>query len=188
MDASEAQIRSFRLMNGQYYDTLHDILRKYESIVEDYRILRSDYEEEKENREKYKRQARGQDKNPFVLFLVDGDGYVFKDLLIKNGTQGGVTAAQLLGNAIRDRLHKLGGLDHCRVVVRIYCNLALVSRALYKAGIVGSQARALAPVTAAFSGAKGGLDFIDVDPSSGTVAGKVEGASSPPPFEFLLKP
>ena len=140
LDACESQVRSFRMMNGQYYETLQEILRKYETLVEDYRMLRSDYEEEKENREKYKRQARGQEKNPFVLLLVDGDGYFFKDHLVKTGKEGGASAAQLLATEVRNRLQKIGHLDHCRVVVRIYCNLAAISLVLGRAGLIGVRA------------------------------------------------
>ncbi|KAH7044676.1 hypothetical protein B0J12DRAFT_557363, partial [Macrophomina phaseolina] len=174
LDACEAQLRSFRMMDGQYYETLHELLRKYEALVEDYRMLRSDYEEEKENREKYKRQARGQEKNPFVLLLVDGDGYIFKDHLIKNMREGGISAAQLLTTEIRDRLRKMGSLDHCRIVVRIYCNLAQLSHALGRQGLCGLHARAIAPVAAAFTGAKDHFDFVDVGENPGGVGSKIE--------------
>lgn len=48
-------------------------------MIEDYRRLKSDYEEVREAREKYKKLAKDQDKNPFVLMLVDGDGYNVSD-------------------------------------------------------------------------------------------------------------
>ncbi|KAL0259320.1 hypothetical protein SLS55_005056 [Diplodia seriata] len=174
LDACESQVRSFHMMNGQYYETLQEILRKYESLVEDYRTLRSDYEEEKENREKYKRQARGQEKNPFVLLLVDGDGYTFKDHLIKSSRDGGVSAAQLLSNEMRDRLRKIGSLDHCRIVVRIYSNFASVSHALSRQGLAGPHARSIAPLAAAFTGSKSFFDYVDAGESSDCVAIKVE--------------
>lgn len=176
LDACESQLRSFRMMNGQYYETLQEILRKYESLVEDYRMLRSDYEEEKENREKYKRQARGQEKNPFVLVLVDGDGYTFKDHLIKNNREGGVSAAQLMSTEIRERLRKLGHLDHCRLVVRIYSNFASISRVLSHHGLVGAHARSIAPIAAAFTGAKDHFDYVDAGEANGAVFTKVEGS------------
>lgn len=174
LDACEAQLRSFRMMNGQYYETIQDILRKYESLVEDYRMLRSDYEEEKENREKYKRQARGQEKNPFVLVLVDGDGYIFKDHFIRNQREGGISAAQLMSTEVRDRLRKLGHLDHCRIVVRIYCNLFELSHALGRQGLCGHHARSIASTAAAFTGAKDHFDFIDAGEDHGMVISKIE--------------
>lgn len=63
---------------------------KYHGIIEDYRKLKSDYEEARESREKYKKQIRERGRNvgttkdhdrngkPFVLVLVDGDGYIVK--------------------------------------------------------------------------------------------------------------
>lgn len=180
LDACEAQLRSFRMMNGQYYETIQDILRKYESLVEDYRMLRSDYEEEKENREKYKRQARGQEKNPFVLVLVDGDGYIFKDHFIRNQREGGISAAQLMSTEVRDRLRKLGHLDHCRIVVRIYCNLFELSHALGRQGLCGHHARSIASTAAAFTGAKDHFDFIDAGEDHGMVISKIEGTSCLP--------
>lgn len=55
---------------------LTTVLDQYRELLDHYRRLKSDYEEEKESREKYKRLARGQERNPFVLVLVDGDGYI----------------------------------------------------------------------------------------------------------------
>lgn len=58
---------------------LQTLTEKYEHLIEDYRRLKSDYEEVREAREKYKKLAKDQDKNPFVLMLVDGDGYNVSD-------------------------------------------------------------------------------------------------------------
>jgi hypothetical protein len=52
------------------------LLLRYDALLEAYRRLRSDFEEEREARERYKKLARGQEKNPFVLVLVDLDGYI----------------------------------------------------------------------------------------------------------------
>jgi hypothetical protein len=58
------------------HNELSTALEQYRDLLGHYRRLKSDYEEEKEAREKYKRLARGQERNPFVLVLVDGDGYI----------------------------------------------------------------------------------------------------------------
>lgn len=41
----------------------------------------------RDSRERYKQMARGQERNPFVLVLVDGDGYIFDDDLVGNGAE-----------------------------------------------------------------------------------------------------
>lgn len=60
-------------------DTLTDLLNNYADLLENYKRLKSDYEEERDAREKYKQLSKQQERNPFVLVLVDGDGYVFDD-------------------------------------------------------------------------------------------------------------
>lgn len=75
-------IEPIYILSRGYYNVMHlanlasqTLTEKYEHIIEDYRRLKSDYEEVREAREKYKKLAKDQDKNPFVLMLVDGDGY-----------------------------------------------------------------------------------------------------------------
>jgi hypothetical protein len=72
----ERQLADFNLATKARQDALDELTLTYDKLLEDYRVLRSDYEEEKESREKYKKLARGQDRNPFVLVLIDADGYV----------------------------------------------------------------------------------------------------------------
>jgi hypothetical protein len=72
----ERQLTDFNLATKARQDALDELTLTYGKLLEDYRTLRSGYEEEKESREKYKKLARGQDRNPFVLVLIDADGYV----------------------------------------------------------------------------------------------------------------
>lgn len=72
----EGQLADFNISTKARQDALEELTLSYGQLLEDYRTLRSDYEEEKESREKYKKLARGQERNPFVLVLVDADGYV----------------------------------------------------------------------------------------------------------------
>jgi hypothetical protein len=112
----------------------------YAKLIENYHTLLSDYEEEKVSREKYKKLARGQERNPFVLVLIDADGYVFEDSLVKAGAEGGTKAA---------------------VMVRAYTDLAGLSRTLFRAGLVGNEARSLSPFCSNFTRAHDLFDFVD---------------------------
>ncbi|KAJ9635242.1 hypothetical protein H2199_008729 [Coniosporium tulheliwenetii] len=162
LDALTAQLSGFRTISEQQRTKLETLLKSYENLLEDYRSLRSDYEEEREVREKYKKLARGQERNPFVLVLVDGDGYVFNDHLIKNGSEGGIAAAQGLSNAIKQCLLRLGSdADQCRIMVRIYSNLAGLSKLLARHGMAGNEARSLAPFAASFTRSHDLFDFVD---------------------------
>lgn len=141
-------------------DTLTDILSKYEEVLEKYRRLKSDYEEERDARERYKQLARGQERNPFILVLVDADGYLFNDTLLAAGADGGTQAAQLLNDNVRASLRRKG-LEHCDIMVRVYANVAGLSKALSKAGLVGADKRSLAPFIASFNRSYPLTDFVD---------------------------
>ncbi|KAF1815004.1 hypothetical protein P152DRAFT_471654 [Eremomyces bilateralis CBS 781.70] len=141
---------------------LTTVLDQYRELLDNYRRLKSDYEEEKESREKYKRLARGQERNPFVLVLVDGDGYLFKHELLKLGHDGGVTAARRLSTAIGKQVVRLDkDLEDCRIMVRIYANLQGLSRACSRSGLCGNEARALSPFVTGFTRSQDLFDFID---------------------------
>lgn len=151
-------------------DSLSSILDQYAALIEDYKRLKSDYEEERDAREKYKQMARGQERNPFVLVLVDGDGYIFNEDLIGKGIEGdssaerlargGTNAARQLNDAIKASLRRKG-LEHCQVMVRVYANVAGLSKALAKAGLVGAEKRSFAPFIASFNRSSGLSDFVD---------------------------
>lgn len=79
MEQAAQQLASFRAENGRHQTTLTEMLEKYTALIEDYKRLKSDYEEERDSRERYKQMARGQERNPFVLVLIDGDGYIFDE-------------------------------------------------------------------------------------------------------------
>lgn len=78
------QLRAVDQENQQHHENLNNLLGNLNSLLESYNLLKSDYEEEKEAREKYKKMARGQERNPFVLVLVDGDGYPVRISLISD--------------------------------------------------------------------------------------------------------
>ncbi|KAG6991110.1 hypothetical protein G7Y79_00057g090920 [Physcia stellaris] len=81
--------------------------------------------------------------NPFVLVLIDGDGYIFLEDLLRKGLPGGETAAHLLRENLekwieRDPRFQNTDAAHWRFKVRIYLNLEGLSQALYNAKLVPS--------------------------------------------------
>ncbi|KAH8756006.1 hypothetical protein F5883DRAFT_607503 [Diaporthe sp. PMI_573] len=155
IDAAVNQLAAYRKD-----DTLNDILARYETLLSDYKRLKSDYEEEREAREKWKQEAKGHQRNPFVLVLVDADGYVFNDDLVAAGQEGGTRAAKLLNDTIKASQRKKG-LEHCETMVRVYANVAGLSKALAKANLLGADKRSLAPFIANFNRSYGLTDFVD---------------------------
>jgi chromosome segregation ATPase len=60
--------------NQKHHETLQDVLGQFKCLLEDYSSLKSDYEEVKEGREKYKRQARGQVRSSNRFWAPDEAG------------------------------------------------------------------------------------------------------------------
>lgn len=59
--------------NQQHHDNLQGLLQRFQGLLESYYRLKSDYEEEKEAREKYKKMARGQVCSSLTLVVL-GEG------------------------------------------------------------------------------------------------------------------
>ncbi|KAE8355673.1 hypothetical protein BDV28DRAFT_162611 [Aspergillus coremiiformis] len=133
--------------NQRHHENLQNLLEQFHLLLDNYSRLKSDYEEEKDAREKYKKLARGQ----------------FKDHLIKAGADGGITAARLLSDSIKGLLNdQLGSqADQCRIMVRIYSNILGLSKNLARAGLLGNEARSFSPFAASFTRSQDLFDYID---------------------------
>ncbi|KKK16269.1 hypothetical protein ARAM_003172 [Aspergillus rambellii] len=163
IQALDGNLKTMAQENDRHHQSLENLLGQFNALLESYTRLKSDYEEEKEGRERYKKLARAQERNPFVLVLVDGDGYMFKEHLIKAGVQGGVKAAQLLGDSIKELVHeRLGSqADQCRIMVRVYANVLGLSKSLARTGLVGFEARSLSTFSSSFTRAQDLFDYTD---------------------------
>ncbi len=59
IEAATAQLGEVRSSHESHEATLSDVLEKYGNLMLDYKRLRSDLEEERDARERYKQMARG---------------------------------------------------------------------------------------------------------------------------------
>lgn len=111
LNDQEIERAAAQLAEYKKSDALSQLLDQYAVLIDDYKRLKSDYEEERESREKYKQMAKDRERNPFVLVLVDGDGYVFNDSLLVKRAEGGSSAAQMLNDEVKASLRRKG-LEH----------------------------------------------------------------------------
>jgi hypothetical protein len=82
-----------------------------------------------------------QDRDPFVVLLIDGEGSMFSDEYIKKGAQGGKEAAELLSSAASEFVSQtLPHLNNPKIVVRIYANVRGTAEALCKIGVIDKLA------------------------------------------------
>lgn len=145
---------------ANFQKTYATILDDYAALLVEHKRLKSDYEEERETREKYKQLSKDSERNPFVLVLIDGDGYPFHDNLLSKNSDGGGAAAKLINDRIKESLYRKG-LDNCAIMVRVYANVLGLSKALSKTSVVGAESRSLAPFIANFNRSYGLTEFID---------------------------
>ncbi|RMZ08686.1 hypothetical protein D0860_04554 [Hortaea werneckii] len=172
LQQSAGHLADFRHSDIRHQESLAALLDDYAVLIDQYNRLRSDYEEERDARERYKQMARGQERDPFVLVLVDGDGYVFNDDFVSRGAEGGQKAAQLLKDNINRSL-RWKGLEGCQIMVRVYANLVGLSKALAKEGLAGKEKRSLANFAASFTQSNDLFDYVDAGESENSASFKI---------------
>ena len=87
-------------------------------------------------------------RTPFAVVLIDGDGYIFDERLIQQGTSGGEKAGHHILRNIHHHFQSqqaLGGSHakfddaiNWRVVVKIYINIEGLAKTLYKGGRIAN--------------------------------------------------
>ena len=58
LESIAAHLAGFSEESRKHHKTLTEVLTKYDTLLEDYKRLRSDFEEERDSRERYKQMAR----------------------------------------------------------------------------------------------------------------------------------
>lgn len=104
-----------------------------------------------------------QDRDAFILVLLDGDGMIFDDNFISRGETGGREAAQLLWSSVTDFVQKshLNLPSDYKVVTRIYANLKGLGDVCQRSGII-EKPEIIEEFARGFTGSKQLFDFVDV--------------------------
>ncbi|KAK8086746.1 hypothetical protein PG994_001720 [Apiospora phragmitis] len=97
-------------------------------------------------------------RNPYVLVLVDGDGLIFKEHLIKQGLDGGKKAAYALRQEISRRCDNA---DDTEIMTKVVANLSGLAKAMKRDGTIDNESD-LRDFMLGFTQAKASFDFIDV--------------------------
>jgi hypothetical protein len=120
-----------------------------------------------------------QNRDPFILVLIDGNGMIFQHNFLKQGELGGKTAANTVNNAIfewaRNNITEVP--EETKVVVRVYANVKGIAEACAKAGIVEHPSR-VEEFVRGFTSSNPLSDIIDVGAASDAVEGKIDGESA----------
>ena len=121
---------------------------------------------------------KNQDRNAFVVVLLDGDGMIFNDDLLQQGEKGGKEAAGQLWSAMNDFVHRnLRHLSSPKILARIYANVKGLGDVLQKSSII-DRASLFEDFARGFNGSKLLFDFIDVGTGKDKADDKITGGSS----------
>ncbi|KAK8107529.1 CCCH zinc finger DNA binding protein [Apiospora kogelbergensis] len=97
-------------------------------------------------------------RNPYVLALIDGDGLIFKENLIKQGLEGGKKAAYALRQEISQRCDNA---DDTEIITKVVANLSGLAKAMKRDDTIQNESD-LRDFMLGFTQAKASFDFIDV--------------------------
>ncbi|GME53878.1 c-x8-c-x5-c-x3-h type zinc finger protein [Neofusicoccum parvum] len=174
LPALEQKIESFRRSDQERDALLQEVVRQYQQLKLAYDEKIGDFDNEVQARRYWQQQfteasralvmTRQQAENtPFVLALIDGDGAIFTEALLRAGAEGGSDAAHKLQSEIRNHILDVyeGASGSWSIMVHIYANLEGLSRKLASVGIIRSPAE-LQVFARAFSLHQPLFNFIDV--------------------------
>ncbi|KAF6845531.1 C-x8-C-x5-C-x3-H type zinc finger protein [Colletotrichum musicola] len=157
---------------------LKDILVSYDRLQTLYRGKCDDYENERESRRMWQTKAsnlgqqvtalnNANESNRFVFVIIDGDGAVFQDALLKRGADGGAEAGYQLSNEIRNYVtdaYPEAASEDWSIIVQVVLNLEGLAKKLHSAGIIPNtpDARTLADFGRGFGRGQPLFSFVDV--------------------------
>ncbi|KAK4632234.1 hypothetical protein CLAFUW4_03515 [Fulvia fulva] len=155
-----------------------EILARYAFLEGKHDELLRQLEEERSNRstqpsnneEMYRsymhRMTEMLNREAFMLILIDGDGMVFNNVLLRLGEKGGQEAAKQLRNTVHEWAKTT--LKDCpsdfKVVARIYANVNGLAETCRRAGLVSSP-EIITDFVRGFTNSGDLFNFIDVGPS-----------------------
>ncbi|TFB01531.1 hypothetical protein CCMA1212_006206 [Trichoderma ghanense] len=149
-----------KLADFRQDSSLSKILDQYAALIESYRQLKSDYEEERGMREKYKRLAQGHGGKPFVLVLVNGNDYDFPEHLVTEWENGGLAVAEILKKAVMGS-PRWKDLDHCEIMVRVYVDMQAWAEVLRDVLDPMKQSISVSAFAAGFNRSNNLFDIVD---------------------------
>lgn len=129
-----------------------------------------------------------QAKIPFILVLVDGDGYLFQDSYFKDGGSGGGDAAHRLLSEVRKcvkgaKLQNLQSEYH--VMINVYANKRGLIGTLLTDGVI-SHPNDLEAFFCRFTQSQTHFQFIDCGAGKERVDAKLRGADIKSSEDLLL--
>lgn len=116
-----------------------------------------------------------QDREPFVVVLLDGEGIIFKDEYLQQGEEGGRSAAKQLEAGLRSYLSKnLPSINEPKLLTKIYLNVRGFGELCSRSGLI-SDAAAIHDFIRGFNETMSFSEIIDIGSDKNKAYNKIEG-------------
>jgi len=112
------------------------------------------------------------ERNPYIQVLVDGDGMIFNNNLIKLGVEGGKQAAAALRNSVLEHCSDL--TDQIEIIANVYANQYGLANAMLRDGSLEDM-EDLKEFAVGFTQGKASFNYIDVGHGKERADSKIKG-------------
>ncbi|TAQ84104.1 hypothetical protein B7494_g7569 [Chlorociboria aeruginascens] len=111
-------------------------------------------------------------RNPYIMVLIDGDGMIFNEDLIRQGIEGGKQAANALRNTVLE--HYTGLTDEIEIMAKVCANVTGLAKAMRRDGTLDNP-EDLRDFTIGFTQGKASFDFVDCGHGKERADSKIKG-------------
>lgn len=116
-----------------------------------------------------------QDREPFVVILLDGEGIIFKDEFLQQGEEGGRNAAKQLSTALNTYLTtNLSNINIPKLLTKIYMNVRVFGEMCTRSGIIADPS-GIHDFIRGFNETMSFSEIVDIGSSKNTVLDKMKG-------------
>ncbi|KAK1467184.1 C-x8-C-x5-C-x3-H type zinc finger protein [Colletotrichum melonis] len=178
LSAYVQQLELFRRNDYTRDQMIQDLLARHGQLQQAYREKCDDYNNERESRRMWQTKAnnlgkdvvalnKANESNPFVFVIIDGDGAIFQESLLKRGAEGGAEAGYLLSTEIKNYVTEAypeAASEDWNIIVQVVLNMDGLAKKLHASGIIPftTSERTLIDFGRGFGRAQPLFSFIDV--------------------------
>lgn len=122
-------------------------------------------------------QERLQDREPFVVVLLDGEGIIFKDEYLQQGEDGGRRAAKALETGLRSYLAKnIPSVTEPKLLTKIFLNVKSFGKICVQSGTM-LEAAAIHDFIRGFNETMSLSEIVDIGSDKNKAYHKIHGSS-----------
>ncbi|GAB7358130.1 hypothetical protein MBLNU230_g0288t1 [Neophaeotheca triangularis] len=146
------KLEGFRRSDAARDEMVTELVNKLSHLEARYNEKCDDYNNEVESRRMWQAKASANERavtslkqasgaSSFALVIIDGDGAIFQDYLLRQGREGGAEAAHQLYTHIKDHLLSIypdANVADWSIVVHIFLNLEGLAKKLHASGLIAN--------------------------------------------------